>query len=306
MTIAYIISAYKLPELLVRMVRRLDGPHAAFYIHVDAKTTEATYRRMTQPLADRPNVRFLERHACAWGGFGHVRATLKGLRATFESEDPFDYAVLLTGQDYPLVSNDEIEARLEAADGKIFMEHFPLPDDRWTDSGVDRIEHRQVRVGGRLIRIPGQPFADLRLARIWRASTRALLRRFPDDLTPYGGSSYWTMPRDCAHHVLDFVRSNPHVLRFFEQTAIPDEMFFQTIVMNSPWRDAVVNDNLRFIDWSNDDDSPAILTSDRFDELMASGKPFARKFDPAVDAAILDRIDEVLDAAATPSPPADR
>lgn len=299
MTIAYIISAYKLPELLVRLVHRLNGPHASFYVHIDAKTPEPLYRRMTQPLADRPNVQFLEQHACTWGGFGHVRATLKGLRAALDSERPFDYAVLLTGQDYPLVSNDEIEARLGAANGQVFMEHFSLPDERWTDGGMDRIEHRQVRIGDHLVRIPGQPFADPRLARIWRAATRALLRRFPEGLAPYGGSSYWIMPRDCARYALDFVQTSPRVLRFFEQTAVPDEMLFQTVVMNSPFRSRVSRDDLRFIDWSDDDDSPAILTSDRFDELMASGKLFARKFDPTIDRAILDRIDEALDAKKT-------
>lgn len=299
MTIAYIISAYRLPELLVRLVRRLDGPHASFYIHVDAKTTEAVYQRMVQPLADRHNVQFLERHTCAWGDFGHVQATLKGLRAALDSERPFDYAVLLTGQDYPLASNDEIQTRLSAANGQVFMEHFPLPDERWTDSGMDRIEHRQIRIGSHLVRIPGQPFADPRLRRIWRTAARALLRRFPVGLKPYGGSSYWIMPRDCARYVLDFVRSNPNVLRFFEQTAVPDEMLFQTVVMNSPFHSRVSQDDLRFIDWSDNDDSPSILTSDRFGELMVSGELFARKFDPSVDAAVLDRIDESLDAKAT-------
>jgi hypothetical protein len=105
------------------------------------------------------------------------------------------------------------------------------------------------------------------------------------------------MPRDCARYVLDFIRSNPHVLRFFEETAVPDEMLFQTVVMNSPFHSRVSQDDLRFIDWSDDDDSPAILTSDRFDELMASGELFARKFDPVIDHIVLDRIDAVLDGA---------
>lgn len=300
MTVAYVISAYKLPDLLVRLVRRLDGPRASFHIHVDANTSWEVYHRMEQPLADRPNVRFLPRHACRWGDFGHVRASLKGIRVALEAKPPPDYVVLLTGQDYPLVSNDEIAARLGAANGRAFMEHFPLPDDRWSDGGMDRIEHRQLRIAGHMVRVPGQPFAHSGLARIWRAATKPLLRRFPEGLLPYGGSSYWVMPRDCAHYVLDFVGSNPHVLHFFRQTVVPDEMLFQTVAMNSPWRNAVVNDDLRFIDWSDDEGSPTILTSDRFDELMASSKLFARKFDPDVDSALLDRIDAMLDGTERP------
>lgn len=300
MTVAYIISAYKLPSLLVRLVRRLDGPRASFYIHVDARTPEETYRRMAQPLDDLPNVHFLPRHACHWGDFGHVQATLKGLEAAVESERRHDYVVLLTGQDYPLASNDEITSRLEDADGQVFMRHFALPSEHWSDGGIDRIEHRQLRVGGHLVRFPGQPFGSPWLAHVWLGAARSLglLRRFPEGLTPYGGSSYWCMPADCARYVLDFVSANSHVVEFFRQTAVPDEMMFQTIVMNSPFRSRVVQDNLRYIDWSGDGDSPEVLTSNRLDELMASGKLFARKFDPTVDSAVLDRIDAAIDDAA--------
>ena len=56
------------------------------------------------------DVTWLPRHRSQWGGFGHVRATLKGIDHVVASGVPFDYAVLLTGQDYPLRSPAEIAA----------------------------------------------------------------------------------------------------------------------------------------------------------------------------------------------------
>jgi hypothetical protein len=295
--IAYIISAYKLPTLLVRLVRRLDGPEASFLIHVDAKTPETVYREMSEPLADRPNVHFLPRHRCYWGDFGHVRATLKGLRALIAGGRQFDYVVLLTGQDYPIKSNAEIAATLDAADARVFMHCFPLPNALWTDGGTDRIEHWHFRVGQRLVAFPGMPFRRPALNAAWSRIGRALHlhRRFPPGLRPYGGSSYWCMPADCARYVDAFARENERVVKFFEHVHVPDEIFFNTIVMNSPFRDRVAGDELRYTDWRAGGDNPAILTSRDLEALVQSRSLFARKFDPTVDAVVLDRLDAVLD-----------
>jgi hypothetical protein len=291
--VAYVISAYKLPELLLRLVRRLDDPRASFFIHVDARAPAAVYDAMHSPLRFQPNVHFLPRHACYWGDFGHVDATMKGLAAAVQTVASPAYVVLLTGQDYPLVASDAIPARLAEGDGAVYMESFPLPTRRWPHGGLDRIEHAQFRIGQRLIRVPGQPFKLPLAASAWMRTVRALglTRSFPGGLKPYGGSSYWAMPVECAEHVLRFAAENQTVMRFFERTAIPDEMVFQTILMNSAARDHVVQDTLRYIDWSGDGDSPAVLTSRHLADMTASGALFARKFDPGVDADVLDLID---------------
>lgn len=296
MNIAYIVSAYKLPALLVRLVERLDAPGTCTYIHVDAKTDDSIFRAMTEPLADRADVEFLPRHACYWGDFGHVAATLKGLRALIASERSFDYVVLLTGQDYPIRSNADIAATLQEAAGRIFMDWMPIPNAHWTDGGSYRIEHWHFRVGERVLPFPGAPFRHTLLNAAWSLPARVLrLRRsFPAGMTPYGGSSYWMMPADCARHVDGFVRTNPEFVRFFRHVHVPDEIFFQTIVMNSSFRDRVDPDALRYVDWIGDVDNPKVLTMTDYDAFMQSNALFARKFDPGVDAAVLDRIDDVL------------
>jgi hypothetical protein len=68
--------------------------------------------------------------------------------------------------------------------------------------------------------------------------------------------------------------------------------------MNSALRDTVVDDNLRYVDWFKEP-GPAVLTVDDLDSMLASGKLFARKFDTTVDAAVLDRLDELADGSAS-------
>jgi Core-2/I-Branching enzyme len=87
-------------------------------------------------------------------------------------------------------------------------------------------------------------------------------------------------------------------VRFFEHVFVPDELFFQTLVLNSPHRDSVVDANLRYIDWSTTP-GPKVLRTDDLEALLGSGMLFARKFDETVDAEILDLLDRHIDAERT-------
>jgi Core-2/I-Branching enzyme len=283
MHLAYVISAYRYPEQLVRVVRRLATPHASFFIHVDRRAPDALYRAMVNGLVDVERVEFLERHGSEWGGFGHVLASLKGLRAAIGAEPLFDRAVLLTGQDYPIKPNEMIAAFFGAHPEAEFLEFFPLPSPEWQGGGLDRVEawHWQARRRRISIRPPAWlPF--------WR-------RRLPEGLRPFGGSSYWCLTRACVSHVLEYVAAHRSIIRFFRRVNVPDELFFQTLVLNSAFAAKVVNDNLRYIRWDPPDAaSPAILRFSDLGALATSPALFARKFDATVDADILDEIDRSL------------
>jgi hypothetical protein len=93
--------------------------------------------------------------------------------------------------------------------------------------------------------------------------------------------------------VARFVESRPNVVNFFRHVDIPDELFFQTVIMNSELAGSVVNDNLRYIDWTRGP-RPALLEARDLPTLRASPKLFARKFDAFHDAEILDLIDTQL------------
>jgi hypothetical protein len=69
--------------------------------------------------------------------------------------------------------------------------------------------------------------------------------------------------------------------------------------MNSPYRDTIVNDDLRYSRWPPlPAPHPVILREDDFERIVASGKLFARKFDPAQSAGLLAMIDQRIGNAA--------
>lgn len=67
-----------------------------------------------------------------------------------------------------------------------------------------------------------------------------------------------------------------------------DELFLQTIIMNSPFRNNLVNDSLRYIDWERG--KPYTFIDEDYNILMASNKLFARKFDYKKSPKIVDHI----------------
>lgn len=274
--IAYIVSAYKLPAQLERLLRRLSAPGAAFAVHVDRKTRRPVWDEMTSRCRDL-DVAWLPRHRSQWGGFGHVRATLKGIDHFVERGSEFDYVVLLTGQDYPLRPPAEIAGFLGDAGGRSFMRHVELPWKPWGPrGGLDRVEDWHVITYRRLhLALP-------------------LRRRLPGGLAPWGGSAYWCLSRRLVHFVHEYLREHPDYVRFFEHVFVPDELFFQTIIMNSELRDTVEDDDLRYLDWTRRP-APAILTRADLPVLLASPALFARKFDETVDASVLDALDRHLE-----------
>jgi Core-2/I-Branching enzyme len=273
--IAYVISAYKRPEHLTRLVRQLhSGPETTFLVHVDRKTDAATSRAMVDGLADLEGVGFLPRHSCHWGGFGHVQASLKGIREVLRSGIEFDYVVVLSGQDYPIKPNAEIHGFLERGEGRSFLLYFPLPTENWSQGGLDRLHDWHLRYRGLHVHLP-------------------LRRRLPPHLRPWGGGAYWMASRSAVLTIARFLESNPWYVRFFRHVHIPDELFFQTILLNSTEAERCVNYVLHYTEWSRTP-APAILTSEDYPRFADSPSLFARKFDPAVDGGVLDMIDEGL------------
>lgn len=278
---AYIISAYRRPDLLARLVRVLED--APIAIHVDRKSD--IFPEVQSRLTDAAPVTFLNRHVCHWGLFGHVRASLEGM-AWFLKTDA-DYAILLTGQCYPLKTRREIEQDLGDLNGRSILETAAFPKAEWAGwnrGGFRRLDRYYFQLGPRLCAM-----------KLWH-------RKIPGGLHPHGGSGYWCLSRAAVEYVLSYVRSHPEISRFFSTTLIPDEMFFQTILANSPLRDDIVSALIHYTDWSQGGRSPAVLETEMLPAAMASGAWFARKFE---DLAVMDQVDVLRErhaAEPTPSP----
>ena len=283
MRIAYVMLAHKSPFQVARLVERLRMPGARFYLHVDARTDARVFREFENALRPMPDVMFLRRHRSDWGRIGLVTATLEGIRAAV-AESNFDVLSLVTGQDYPIKSNGYIAEFFERNEGRSFLEYFRLPGREWQDErgGLDRIEYWHVHLRRVAVRLPPQ-----RLHRF-------IKRRLPPGIAAFGGSAYWSLNEEAVRYVHEFVTDNPEFIRYLRHAKIPEELFMQMILLSSPLADSIVNDNLRYIDWSANEAHPAVLTRSDFTTLASSTALYARKFDVDRDSEIMDLIDATL------------
>jgi len=290
MKIAYICPAYKNPGQVKRLVEALRYPNVSFYIHIDRKVDPQPFYDI-MPEDQNKDVHFVQNRAeVNWGGFGLTQATLNSLQQirSSASEQDLDYLFLLTAQDYPLKSNKDIMTFLEANKGKEFISYAQMPTPFWIPAGgIWRVERYH--------------FDGVRYGRFLRKLAHWFLpkRKPPMGFTAYGGSTWWCLTYECVKYVLDFIENNPNFVRFYKRAHIPDEMFFATIIMNSPFAENAVSkitgrelqDDIRYLRWNMA--HPVLLRKEDLDTLIASGKLFARKFDDTVDGEIIDMVEEI-------------
>jgi hypothetical protein len=283
MKLAHLILAHNQPAQLERLIKRLAHPDADIYIHLDKKTPVAEFEHLQQ----LPNVFFIQnRVKVYWGSYNIVQATLNGFKEILQSGKAYQFINLLSGQDYPLASATHIHTYLSANEGTAFMSYL-LFDPDWAEA-LPRIEEyhfNNLQIKGRYI-----------LQKL--VNTLLPKRKLPNGLIPVGRSQWFTIPADCVSYILDYWESHPKLQRFIKLTWAPDEFIFQTILYNSAHKSKMVNDDLRYIDWTEGGVSPKTLGVADEAALLASGKLFARKFDQNKDSAILDLLDKqaVLDA----------
>jgi hypothetical protein len=282
--LVYLILAHQRPRQVARLIDRLDTGNATFLLHIDAKTDDASFFPPLESTMRQENVHLVPRGKVHWRLSGHVEATLRGMKVAFREAPGFDYVGLLTGADYPIKRAATIEGLLAQRSGSCFIQHRRLPRPDWgnDEGGLERIERRWFWWRGRLICIPTRAFPFVPK------------RTMPHGHTPYQGMAYWWLPRDALEYVAQFVAANPGYLRFFRRVLSSSESFFQTILANSAFRDRLVDDDLRYVDWSGGGEHPAVLTVSDFPKLASSPGLLARKFDEDVDREVLDRIDSKL------------
>jgi hypothetical protein len=283
MRLAHLILVHSNPLQTERLVKRLLFDKTDVYIHLDKKSdiTEFLY------LADLENVFFInKRTAIAWGDYSMVDATLKSFEEILSSDVTYSHINLLSGQDYPLKSASVIQKFLLSNADKTFMKYRSIYDE-WEES-VSRLTKYNL--------------GDYNFPFKWKIQDllNKILpaRKMPKKLKPYGFSQWITITPVCINYVIEYLKKNPSVTHFFKMTWAVDEIIFQTILLNSPLKDCIVNDHLRYIKFTKKAARPKTLTMEDAEILLKSDKFYARKFSLSEDSRIFDFLDRIAEVPA--------
>ncbi len=332
MKLAYIILCHKNAAQVKRLVDRLNVEGTRFVLHVSTTCEPNFWKEINATFANYTQVYFCKREDGTHNGFGIVEGIINALELLLHKKIDFDYVNLLSGQDYPIKSNQQIQDFFSKNAGKEFLDFFPiepledvqmLPKHPWGNTRqLYRINRYHFKIDGVIRSIPElntnrlidkSLFTTLKIflreslqyrdeKRWWREAqllfwSRVLPNRRPllSGITYYGGKTWWSFTKDCTKFIVEEHQRNKSLRDFFRYTLIPDEMYFQTMLLNSSFKESCVNDSLRFIKWEADDGThPAFLGSKYHPLLIESKALFARKFDALLNADTLHFIDQEI------------
>lgn len=299
MRIAYLILAHDNPYHLKRLTQALNHFDDRIFIHINRNSTIQLFSEVAQ----QPHVSIIpNRITVHWGGFSMVHAALNLLYAARQHSSLFQYYCFISGSDYPLRSNQEIHSYFEHHSGCEFLDIMSA-DQKEHIHSLSRLEHFVFELG--LTRKTPLRTCIFQLnEKLLKA--KLLTRNYQKclgNLKPYIGDAWWVLSDRAIGYIFNFIENYPRIVDFYRHTAHPLEMFFHTIIGNSPFSDDV-SDNVTYEDWSSQIVSPSFLTDNHVDyleRLIYQIEPipgqktflFARKFSEDRQD-LIERIDQNL------------
>ena len=289
MKIAYLILCHKEPSQVNALLEELLKDGSDCYIHIDKKSTMTN-----KDLLRSERVFFVSeknRVDVRWAANSMVRATLALIGLLLSNRKQYDFVCLLSGQDFPVKSSRERLNFLEQNKGHNFIEV------------LSHEEYLFKRYNKRsLLYFPEFMYKPSFLSKVARklyvfltgGYTKTLslcIRKNTSGVEFEYGSQWWCMTFDCIKWMNQYI--NQHVnVNFFDHAMTPDECFFQSVFMASPYREKR-KDRIMYLEWASNDNNPRILTTDDLERLKKQeNKLFARKFDINKDSNVLRLLSE--------------
>jgi Core-2/I-Branching enzyme len=283
---AYLIISHNEFYILEKLITLLDDYRNDIYIHIDKKVKDFDFDYYKN-LVTKSKLIFVNRMDVRWGDFTQIESELTLLKEAVKSN--YKYYHLLSGVDLPLKSQDYIHEFFNKNSGKEFV-HFCR--DEQTKKVLYRIKHYHfmkhyrsknkcaslvVRILNKISNVLQSPFS----------------RNLVNDIEIKYGANWFSITNDFALYVLskeEWIRKN------FKHTYCADEIFLQTILYNSKFRENIFHKNMddnyiacmRYIDWNRG--NPYTFRENDIDDLINSDKLFARKFSAELDKKVIDRI----------------
>jgi hypothetical protein len=274
---AYLILAHKNPEQICTLIDELIDEESCVLLHIDGKCglspNDFPTKENLWTCKDRVNVN--------WAGFSQIKATLRLIHLLFELSLPVDYVHLLSGQDFSIQPKRVIHEFFRNNIGRNFIDCHSVPVKNMGKfrGNLDKIEYfwEVDRLGNKAA-----------YEMFEKRQENSEKRIFPVDYIPYSGSQWWSLHIDSVAYIHKNCVPGSVLYDFYENTYVPDEMYFQTVIMNSPFKETVVPNNYRYIEWLHDVGRSSVLLKKDYFKMVESSCFFARKFDAAIDQSVLD------------------
>jgi len=269
-TIGFAVLSHEQPTQIARLVRTLnqlfnDPPIS---IHHDQSKSD-----LKGQLPRSQTTYVVEDHATTeWGRFSLVDATIDALKLMRTRTGLPDWIFVISGSCYPVKPSSTFFNHLAATRHDAHIGH-------------ELIEPNNIH----------RPWHQICCERYLNSENHPFHTFFPC----YAGSQWFHANRRSIEYLINFHERNPLLRQYYinlEQQRgliIPDESYCQTILANNVSLSLSQNTK-HLVDWSGPYGRPRTLDHDDLEILRASDCLFARKFDNACSAQLLEELDEEI------------
>lgn len=269
-----LIQAYKDLDSLNDLIDQLQHKDLIIYVHLDKKSTIDISRVHNNAIIVRKRV------DVGWGEFSQVKATLNGLKQIFIEQTDFSHVILISGQDYPLQSPENISSFLDRNLKNNFIQYFEIPDTGKYSNFKWRYNHYHFSRNELLFRKFYSLLIHLRIINKYNRST---LKNYKY----YWGSQWWMLTKEALEDILS--NSSKNILKYFSHVFCSDEMFFQMLLLNSKNKFDIINDHKKFMIWE-EFDHPKNLTISDFKQVDFENYLFCRKIESGISDSLKSKI----------------
>lgn len=275
---AYLIIAHNQYEQLKLLVSLLDNPCNDIYIHIDRKSSEPkeSFKCKYSKVVLIPNDKRVD---VRWGDISQIECELILYETAFQSNQCYSYYHLLSGVDLPIKSMSYIYSFFESHSGTNFI-GFGKPNPNELELKVGKRHYfrkhfRENNIAKRLI------YKILRL--IAEKVGNTIYPSMMDKCIEYKKGANWScLTNDFVEYLL---LQKTYILEHYKRGYCCDEIYKQTLIWNSKFKDTIFNKDdefygcMRLIDWQRG--RPYTFGADEDKDLRIihqSDFLFARKF----------------------------
>lgn len=271
----FLIGAYKDEKGLLDLIKSLSS-NGKVYVHINALSTLNIEKLKKLCLS---NVIFIKKVKVTWGGISHLKAILYMLSLMIKDKD-IDYIHIISGQDLKIKSWDYFTAKFNGSKN-IYMSCVNIKEAPGNIQRRYLYKHFFTNIDSRK---KWYKFFDHRICDFQKK--RKNIGNFSDI---YKGMIWISAPTNAYEYAINYYNNHDKFRYDIAHILIPEEIFFQTIFMNSEYKKDIIKNNLRFTIWSERHGSiPAYLDESDITQIDESDCVFARKVDSSISKKLIE------------------
>lgn len=291
--VAYLLLVHDKPEQLNLFIQQLNMyGDCDVYIHVDRKN-----QKMVESIEKLPNVNVISKYEVNWASFSMMDGTIELMRNVVNSGKKYTHIYYGSGDDL-LVKNGMYKYLAEHPNS-VFMNLYwggaevtdsMMASARYRVKWPQCLKTRKDYSPARFIRI---------LIQILSAHGVVIFKNKVSidhlNLKIYCGSQWFTAPIETIEYFLDYLDCHPEYIEYWRNALAPDELFFQTLVMNSKWAKLLEPQLIfhRAGSTFGTKNHPVVISESNFDEIdngiFFSGRKFNMTTEPKAFQYYLER-----------------